>query len=293
MDITTALRDRGVGVGKKLKGNAKPVDVRAGKTFSSVDGTDLLGTLPVQATAGQVVTPTTTNIIKAAGIYDGPITVEGSASLVAANIKAGANIFGVTGKTQVVDTTEATASATAAQIRTGRVAFVNGVKVIGTMAVGSTVGTTITPGKTNQVLGAGVYDGPITVEGDADLLAANIRAGVFIFGVEGNPAVIDTTIGATQAVPSNILTGRSAFVNGALVNGAMPNHGAYNVTPGPTAVVIPEGYHTGAGKVATDANLKTENIAGGVTIFGVPGSADVYTTARKAALIAEINAMLT
>ena len=46
---------------------------------------------------------------------------------------------------------------------------------------------TITPGKTNQVLNAGNYlAGNITVKGDSNLAAANIKSGKSIFGVSGS-----------------------------------------------------------------------------------------------------------
>lgn len=46
---------------------------------------------------------------------------------------------------------------------------------------------TITPGKTNQVLNAGNYlAGNITIAGDADLIAANIKSGKNIFNIAGS-----------------------------------------------------------------------------------------------------------
>lgn len=45
---------------------------------------------------------------------------------------------------------------------------------------------TYTPGRSNQTIGAGQYlTGAQTIRGDANLLAANIKKGVSIFGVEG------------------------------------------------------------------------------------------------------------
>jgi hypothetical protein len=97
MDITSVLRAHGIGVGKKLVGDAQPSDVRAGKTFSNADGNDKVGTLPVRATSAQTITPGTTNQVLQAGIYDGNITILGDPDLVASNIRSGVNIFGVVG----------------------------------------------------------------------------------------------------------------------------------------------------------------------------------------------------
>lgn len=44
---------------------------------------------------------------------------------------------------------------------------------------------TITPGTSNKILNAGYYSGDITVAGDGNLIASNIRSGKNIFGVVG------------------------------------------------------------------------------------------------------------
>jgi hypothetical protein len=54
------------------------------------------------------------------------------ADLATANIKAGVTIFGIEGKTEVVDTTEAGNPAAAGDIALGKIAFVNGAKITGT-----------------------------------------------------------------------------------------------------------------------------------------------------------------
>ncbi|MCG7407686.1 hypothetical protein MH117_09645 [Paenibacillus sp. ACRRX] len=55
---------------------ATAADLRAGKTMYS-GGAKKTGSLPVQATGAQTITPGPTDIVKSAGIYDGPITVKG------------------------------------------------------------------------------------------------------------------------------------------------------------------------------------------------------------------------
>lgn len=112
------------------QGNAVESQVRAGVKFSNSDGTLRTGTLPVQATATQTITPGTNDIIKSAGIYDGSITVKGDSNLASTNIKAGSSIFGVSGKSSVVDTADATAL-TADKILNGYSAYANGSKING------------------------------------------------------------------------------------------------------------------------------------------------------------------
>lgn len=81
-----------------------------------------------------------------------------------------------------IDTSDANAVAT--DILAGKTAYVNGVKVTGSIA--SQEAQTITPTTAAQTIEAGKYlAGAITINGDANLLAENIKNGVTIFGVAG------------------------------------------------------------------------------------------------------------
>ena len=81
-----------------------------------------------------------------------------------------------------LDTSDATA--TAADILKDKTAYVNGQKVTGTIT--SVNAQTITPTTTDQTVNGNVFlAGAITVAGDANLLAENIKSGVTIFGVTG------------------------------------------------------------------------------------------------------------
>lgn len=81
-----------------------------------------------------------------------------------------------------LDTSDATAAA--ADILKDKTAYVNGQKVTGTIT--SVNAQTITPTTTDQTVNGNVFlTGAITVAGDANLLAENIKSGVTIFGVTG------------------------------------------------------------------------------------------------------------
>ncbi len=57
---------------------------------------------------------------------------------------------------------------------------------------------------------------------------------------------------SATAAAGNILSGKTAWVNGSKVTGTMTNRGAWSSTPtGSGSVTIPAGYHNGSGKVNT------------------------------------------
>ena len=128
-----------------------------------------------------------------------------------------------------------------------------------------------TPTTTNQTISAGYHDGTGIIDGDADLIAENIKKDVDIFGVVGT---LEAGTAATgTATVGQVLSG-ATFSNetAAGLTGTMPNRGAVNVTPGTSAQTIAEGYHSGAGSVAGDADLVAGNIKAGANIFGVAGN---------------------
>lgn len=83
-----------------------------------------------------------------------------------------------------VDTTDATA--TSSDILSGKTAYAGGQKITGTIAFAPA--TIITPTTTTQTaISSGYYaSGNITVAGDSNLVAENIKKGTSIFGVNGS-----------------------------------------------------------------------------------------------------------
>lgn len=87
-------------------GTATPDEVLGGATFSSSAGLGITGTMPNQGAV--VLTPGTVNQAIAAGYHDGSGYCAGDENLVAANIKNGVSIFGVTGTLQLPKTGQTT-----------------------------------------------------------------------------------------------------------------------------------------------------------------------------------------
>ena len=153
----------------------------------------MTGTMPNRGAV--IITPGTADQVIPAGYHNGAGKVVGDPDLVSANIKAGANIFGVAGKTEVVDTTETTAPASAGDILAGKVAFVNGQKQTGTVPnrTGHVTGQSISRNGTTLRIRpqTGYYPGDSgnSVQySDPNWVAQNIRQGVSIFGLAGTLA---------------------------------------------------------------------------------------------------------
>ena len=106
----------------------------------------------------------------------------------------------------------------------------------------------------------------------AKLIPGNIKAGVTFF--EGTPrAVAGTFTADADAGAADLLSGRTAYVNGEKVTGSIPYKAAATYTPAAADQTIEAGqYLSGAQTVRGDANLKAENIKQGASIFGVAGA---------------------
>ena len=116
----------------------------------------------------------------------------------------------------------------------------------------------------------------ITAEDLAEGVTAHGANGEVITGTNTNDA--DTT--DANALVSEILTGRTAYVNGTKRTGTMPNRGAVSgiISTVSQSYAVPYGYHDGAGSVKIDtteqAKIIPENIKVGVTILGVEGNCE-------------------
>jgi hypothetical protein len=135
----------------------------------------------------------------------------GDPNLVTGNIRSGVSIYGIAGKTSVVDTSDATAIAS--QILAGLYAYVNGVKLTGTMA-----------SITSPVVGAGAFNpqggrlgfwsnggwygpGSAIYQDDANFIASNILNTVSVFGVTGTAKRSATGSGTTTGTNWAVISG--------------------------------------------------------------------------------------
>lgn len=170
-----------------------------------------------------------------------------------------------------IDTSDATA--TAADMKNGVTAYVNGEKITGTIPDWGE--HTYIPTTEDQVFAPGHYvSGVQTVKGDANLISGNIKKGVSIFNVEGSlesGGGIDTS--DATATSSDILLNKTAYVNGEKITGTIENLEATEYTPSTDDQYIDPGvYISGSQIIKGDQFLIPDNIRSGITIFGVQGT---------------------
>lgn len=109
-------------------------DGLSGKYFYTSNGTKTQGS--IVSKSGSDLTASGLTVTVPAGYYSSQATKTCSdANLVSGNIKSGVSIFGVSGSTNVVDTTVSSSAAGSAQILNGYKAYVNGSLVTGNASV--------------------------------------------------------------------------------------------------------------------------------------------------------------
>lgn len=174
-----------------MDGNTNASDVNAGKTFYTTDAKiKLIGTKPINGAINATLNCGQSKIIPAGDTTGGTVTASSLAS-------------------------QTSGTASAAKILTGQTAWVNGVKITGNIPTRGAA--TIMPGRTNQTIAANqCLTGTQTIMGDLNLVPANIKKGVTIFGVSGTQEgwVSNTIYIYNNGVWSNIdSSGMSIFAN--------------------------------------------------------------------------------
>ena len=113
---------------------AAAADILSGKTAYSSNGA-VTGTMVNQGAASGEISKVDGTYTIPAGYHNGTGAVGIAAAekikLISGNIKAGVTVLGVSGKTSVVDTADATAAV--GTIVSGKTAYVNGAKITGSL----------------------------------------------------------------------------------------------------------------------------------------------------------------
>ena len=128
-----------------------------------------------------------------------------------------------------------------------------------------------------------VYGGKTLIDLTADTVTAGkILKGATAHDKSGAPIVGTCTFNAdtsdATAAGAEILSGKTAYVNGVKITGEMRNNGAVSgvISKKADSYTVPIGYHDGSGKVTISsteqAKIIATNIRAGVSILGVEGT---------------------
>ena len=139
-----------------------------------------------------------------------------------------------------------------------------------------------------------VYGGKTLIDLTADTVTADkILSTYTAHDKSGAPIVGTCTFNAdtsdATAAGAEILSGKTAYVNGVKITGEMKNNGAVNgvISQKAEAYTIPIGYHDCAGKVSISsteqAKIIATNIRAGVSILGVTGTMSGTESAKAQA----------
>lgn len=128
-----------------------------------------------------------------------------------------------------------------------------------------------------------VYGGKTLIDLTADTVAADkILSTYTAHDKSGAPIVGTCTFNAdtsdATAAGAEILSGKTAYVNGVKITGEMKNNGAVSgvISKKADSYTVPIGYHDGSGKVSISTTEQAKIIAGniraGISILGVTGT---------------------
>lgn len=128
-----------------------------------------------------------------------------------------------------------------------------------------------------------VYGSKVLIDLTSDTVTADkLLEGIIAHDKSGTQitgsCTFDADTGDATATVAEILSGKTAYVNGSKLTGTMSNNGGVEgtISDADTPYSIPSGYHDGSGTVeiapTEKAKLTPQNIRQGITILGVEGT---------------------
>ena len=206
------------------------------------------------------------------------INVEKVLSGYTAHDKTGSLIIG----TCNYDANTQNANATANDIKEGKSAYVQGVKIEGAMPNRDNVVGTISTRDEICTFENGYYNNiqvGISATEKAKIISENIKKDINILGVIGNYDPDNDPSYDANAIANEIIENKTAYVQGQKITGTMTDYGLISsyIENKNDIVSFNEGHYDGINisLIADDRDkLVPENIRKGVTILGVTGALD-------------------
>lgn len=240
-------------------GDAAAADVAKGKKFTSAAGLLVEGTMESASTS-----PTVVQIAEAT-------PSENALTLTFSGLGGEPTLFSI-------DPIE--------NITLGTTRYVGTVSYDGTDIVGAYLYKASTYGSATSTYSDTAYsytyaDGTLTITSNGASTGGYFASGITYRLVYITDTLVQGETGGTDtsdatATENDILSGKTAYVNGVKVTGKIQSQAAQTINPGTEDKTIASGkYLSGTQTIKGDSNLKAENIKKGVSIFGVSGSLEV------------------
>lgn len=257
----------------------------AGKIVATVSGSS---SITPTVSAGYVTTGTSGTVSVSGSTTINPATLD--TNLKSANIKAGTTIFGIAGSSTVVDTSDATA--TASDMLSGKTAYVNGSKVTGNIVGKSSADLTVSGATVTVPAGYYGSGASATVASGSATTPTTSIAITPTFGVSTTTGIVTVTGSSSKSITPTVnagyvTAGTSGTVSTSISTTSsanqyqLPVQGASTWTPTTSDQTIAAGkWLTGAQTIKGDANLVAGNIKQGTTIFGVSGTLSLVSVVQ-------------